>query len=75
LQGSYQVTVVDAQNKAHIRTVVTGDRVGTDWVIEKGIDPGDRVVVEGLQKAKEGTVVNPKPFEGRTTNSITAARG
>jgi len=75
LQGSYQVTVVDAQNKAHIRTVVTGDRVGTDWVIEKGIDPGDRVVVEGLQKAKEGTVVNPKPFEGRTTNSVTAARG
>ena len=63
LQGSYQVTVVDNQNKAHIKPVITGDRVGSDWIIEKGLEPGERVIVEGIQKAKEGMVVNPKPYE------------
>jgi RND family efflux transporter MFP subunit len=63
LQGSRQVTTVDNQNKAHIKPVTMGDRSGSDWIIEKGIEPGARVVVEGIQKAKEGMVVNPKPFE------------
>jgi membrane fusion protein (multidrug efflux system) len=71
LQGSYQVTVVDDQNKAHVTPVVMGDRIDSDWVVEKGLQPGARVVVEGLQKAKEGMLVNPKPFEekpGAKTN-------
>src|SRR5439155_3847358 len=63
LQGSYQVTIVDDQNKAHVKPVTTGERVGSEWIIEKGNEPGTRVVVEGTQKAKEGTVVSPKPFE------------
>ena len=67
LQGNYQVVVIDAQNKAHIRKVVAGDRIGTEWVIEKGLAPGERVVVEGLQKAnKEGMAVDPKPFVAPT---------
>jgi membrane fusion protein (multidrug efflux system) len=62
LQGSYQVATVDAQNKGHIRPVTTGERVGSDWIIEKGLQPGDRVVVEGTQKVKEGIPVIPQPF-------------
>jgi membrane fusion protein (multidrug efflux system) len=63
LQGSYQVTVIDDQNKAHVTPVTMGDRIGSDWVVEKGLQPGARVIVEGIQKAKEGMVVSPKPFE------------
>ena len=63
LQGSYQVVVVDSDNKAHIRPVKVGERSGAMWIIEEGLKPGERVVVEGIQKVKEGTAVNPKPFE------------
>jgi len=63
LQGSYQIAVVSADNKAHIQTVTPGDRVGSDWIIEKGLKPNDRVIVEGAQKIKEGAAVVPKPFE------------
>jgi len=67
LQGSYQVVIVDATDTAHLQTVTVGEQVGSDWIIEGGLKPGDRVVVEGTQKAKEGAVVNPKPF-GVETN-------
>ena len=63
LQGSYQVVIVDNENKAHIQSVKVGERTGSNWIIETGLKPGDRVVVEGLQKAnKEGVAVNPTPF-------------
>ncbi|MDB6112721.1 MAG: efflux transporter, family, subunit [Pedosphaera sp.] len=62
LQGSYQVAIVDAQNKGHLRPVTVGERTGSDWIIAKGLQPGDRVVVEGAQKVKEGMPVNPQPF-------------
>ena len=60
LQGFYQVAVVGPDNKIEIRPVQTGDRIGSLWIIEKGLSPGDRIVVEGLQKVKSGVVVNPK---------------
>jgi len=66
LQGSYQVALVhdeNGTNRAHVQPVTVGDRVGSDWIIEKGIKPGDRVVVEGTQKAKEGAAVALKPYE------------
>src|SRR5215470_1322559 len=62
LQGRYQVAVVDNENKIIIRTVKAGERVGTMWVIEEGLHPGERVVVEGLQKVRPGMVVHPTPF-------------
>lgn len=67
LQGTYQVFVVDNQNKAHIQSVKVGEQIGSNWIIENGLKPGDRVVVEGTQKAKEGAIVNPEPF-GVETN-------
>jgi len=62
LQGSYQVAVVDNQNKVHLQSVTVGDQVGSDWVIEQGLQPGEEIVVEGTQKVKEGTTVSPQPF-------------
>jgi membrane fusion protein (multidrug efflux system) len=62
LQGSYQVEVVDADNKIHVQQVQVGDRDGNLWVIEHGLSAGQRVVVEGIQKAREGMFVNTTNF-------------
>ena len=66
LQGDYQVAVLDGANKVSVETVKVGDRVGSMWVIREGLNPGQRVVVEGVQKAVPGTTVNPKPFSKTT---------
>ncbi len=62
LQGGYQVAVVGGDDKVSIRTVTVGDRVGSQWIIAEGLKQGERVVAEGVQKARPGTQVNPKPF-------------
>ncbi len=64
LQGSYQIAVIGEENKVHVESVKVGEQVGSIWIIEAGLQPGDRVVVEGLQKAREGRVVNPTSFKG-----------
>jgi len=51
-----------------IRTVTVGDRVGALWVIAEGLHPGERVVVEGVQKVRPGVQVNPKPFVTEAKN-------
>jgi RND family efflux transporter MFP subunit len=60
LQGNYQVAVVGSDNKVQIRPVKVGERAGTDWIIEQGLKPGERVVAEGVQKVRGGMTVNPK---------------
>jgi RND family efflux transporter MFP subunit len=62
-QGTYQVTVVGADNRAQLRTVEVGPRVGTLWVIKTGLKAGERVVAVGADKAKEGELVNPTPYK------------
>jgi RND family efflux transporter MFP subunit len=62
-QGTYQVTVVGVDNRAQLRAVEVGPRVGTLWVITSGLKPGERVVAVGADKAKEGEVVNPTPYK------------
>ncbi|MGH9744898.1 MAG: efflux RND transporter periplasmic adaptor subunit [Candidatus Acidiferrales bacterium] len=62
LQGAYQVAVVGSDNKIKIETVEVGERVGSQWIIPKGLQPGDRVVAEGTQKVRAGMQVNPKPY-------------
>ena len=62
LQGSYQVAVVDSDNKVSIRSVTPGDRIGSMWIVTEGLRAGERVVAEGVQKARPGIQVNPKPF-------------
>jgi RND family efflux transporter MFP subunit len=62
-QGSSQVTVIGADNRAQLRTVKVGPRVGTLWVITSGLKPGERVVAAGAEKARNGEVVNPTPYK------------
>ena len=60
LQGSTQVAVVGAEHKVDIRPVKVGEQVGNMWIITQGLKPGERVVVEGVQKVKAGMAVNPQ---------------
>jgi membrane fusion protein (multidrug efflux system) len=62
-QGSYQVAVVGSDGKVSMRAVKPGQTVGTMWVIDEGLKPGEQVVVEGLQKLRDGTLVTPKPAQ------------
>ena len=59
MQGKNFVWVVDDANKASMRSVTVGPRVGSDWIIDNGLKAGDRVVVEGLQMLTEGGSVQP----------------
>lgn len=61
LQGRYQVAVVGPGNRIAIRTVQPAERVGELWIIASGLNPGDRVVTEGIAKVRDGSVVNPSP--------------
>jgi len=62
-QGTYQVAVIGADNRAQLRTVEVGPRMGTLWVITAGLKPGERVVAVGADKAKDGALVNPAPYK------------
>ena len=62
LQGSFQVAVVGDDNKVSIRPVTVGDRVDKLWIVTQGLKPGERVIVEGLQKVRDGAPVKPVPM-------------
>ncbi len=66
LQGIRQVAVVTPEGKASIRVVKAGPRVGPDWVIEEGLKPGDKVIVEGFLKVREGLPVVAIPYQTPT---------
>lgn len=59
IQGQYSVYVVDSTNKVQARQVTVGNKIGTDWIVLKGLDASDRVVNEGIQKIRTGMEVNP----------------
>jgi RND family efflux transporter MFP subunit len=59
LQGSYQVAVVGNDNKVTLRTVKVGERIGAMWIVDEGLKPGERVVVEGVQKVRDSMPVHP----------------
>lgn len=61
LQGSYQIAVVGDDNKVNIRPVTVGERVGKLWIVNDGVKPGERVIVEGLLKVRDGAPVKPVP--------------
>jgi len=60
LQGGYQIALVGADKKAMIRSVSAGEKVGTMWMIDDGLKADDQVIVEGVEKVKDGTTVVPK---------------
>jgi membrane fusion protein (multidrug efflux system) len=66
VQGSFMVAVVGPDNKVDIRRVKPSEKVGSLWVIDEGLKPGEKVVAEGIQKVRQGMAVTPKPFETGT---------
>lgn len=73
IQGKYLIAVVGEGNKIDIRQVKTGERIGSDWIISEGLKPGEKIVVEGTQKVRPGSVVNPKPFDPNAKPAAPAA--
>lgn len=73
MQGSYSVALVDADNKAEIRPVQVGERVDSWWVIDKGLNPGERVIVEGIQKVRAGVPVVARPWTPPSQTAPVAA--
>lgn len=69
LQGTYQVAVVGSDNKVAIRPVQLTDRIGNMWVVDSGLHPGERVIVEGLMKVRNGVPVVPKLFAATEADS------
>ena len=61
LQGSYQIAVINADNKVHIQDVEVGPQLGENWVITSGLKPGEQVVIEGNGKLADGMPVHPHP--------------
>lgn len=73
VQGAYQLGVVGADGKAEIRPVKVGPRIGTDWVITSGLKPGEKVIVEGLQKIRSGAAVVAKPWTPASEKTATSS--
>ena len=80
VQSEYQLIVLKPDSKATFRPVKVGERVGTNWIISEGLKPGERVVVQGIQKiqtslaqapqmAKEGVPVAPNPYVPASTGA------
>jgi membrane fusion protein (multidrug efflux system) len=63
VQGSFMVAVVGPDNKVDIRRVKPSEKVGSLWVIDEGLKPGEKVIAEGIQKIRQGMVVAPKHVE------------
>ena len=63
VQGSFMVAVVGPDNKVDIRRVKPSEKVGSLWVIDEGLKPGEKVIAEGIQKVRQGMVVAPKHVE------------
>ena len=75
LQGRRSVLVVDAQGIAQHRDIVTTSRIGNDWLVESGLQPGETVIVEGTGKVHPGMPVNPTPVSESAGAATTAPPG
>ena len=64
IQGQYQLIVLNAENKATFRPVKVGERVGPNWIISEGLKPGEKVVVEGIQKVQQFAAAVPEMAKG-----------
>jgi len=73
VQGSHEVAVVNSANKIDMTPIKVGPRIGDLWVVEEGLKGGQRVVVEGLQKVRQGVSVTPRPFQ--TADKTSAEQG
>jgi membrane fusion protein, multidrug efflux system len=74
LQGIYQVGVVSQDNKVTIKTVKLGPQIADMWVVDSGLQVGDNVVVDGLQRVRSGMTVVPTPFKDTQSNALTSGK-
>ncbi len=70
LQGRFRVYVVDAENTVEIVEVTTGPAKGDEIVIESGLDGGESIIVEGIQKVRSGMTVAPSAYERRQPQAL-----
>ena len=70
LQGIYQVGVVSSDHKATIKNVRLGPQFGDMWVVDSGLEPGETVIVDGLQRVRTGMTVTPTPFKDTQANAV-----
>jgi len=75
LQGGYMVALVDQNNKAMLRPVKMGQKIGSWWIVDDGLKPGDRVIAEGTQQVQEGMRVNPKPYQENASAAEKSKQG
>lgn len=73
VQGTYQLGIIGTEGKVEIRSVKVGPRTGTNWVISSGLEPGEKVVVEGLQKIRDGAAVVAKPWAPPPDRSLASS--
>jgi membrane fusion protein (multidrug efflux system) len=69
LQGSHRVAVVGSDGKVSLRTVSVGERVGKLWIVTEGLKAGERVVVEGIQKVRDGAAVTVQPARSEAASA------
>ncbi|HSM22619.1 MAG TPA: efflux RND transporter periplasmic adaptor subunit [Rubrivivax sp.] len=74
LLGRAFVSVVGEGGQVEQRPVKTGDRIGDQWLIAEGLRAGETVVVEGVQKARPGSVVKPMPLSAPVAPAAPAAQ-
>lgn len=74
LQGIYQVGVVSSDNKVTIKTVKLGPQFGDMWVVESGLQPGENVIVDGLQRVRRGMTVAPTPYKDTQADALGGGR-
>ena len=67
LQGAKTVLVVDDKNMVTVRSIKLGDKADKDIIVLEGLNPGDRVIIEGMQKVRPGSQVNPATAQAATT--------
>jgi len=71
LQGAYQVGVVAADGKVDVRTVRAGEQVGNLWIIDDGLRPDEKIIVEGFARVRPGMLVRASPAADSPTASVT----
>jgi membrane fusion protein (multidrug efflux system) len=72
--GSSTVLVVNNENKVELRNIDIDRAIGNKVVVAKGLKAGERIMVEGSQKAPPGSVVKPVPFTESATNTVNQAK-
>lgn len=65
-QGIFQLAVVGDDGTVDVRQVQMGPRVDDDWIVESGLEPGERVATEGLQRLRSGMQVVARDAQAET---------